>query len=169
LTATSNNQIDVRCANAREGRSSTRSPEQIMPPVGDRFNECWNAARWPHFSVRDIACHCCGEVYIWAEALDALEGLRRSVDAPLTINSGHRCALHNARVGGAPLSMHKRLAFDVALATHDPARLAQAARASGFRGFGYGQAFLHLDTRAHAARWFYGERSKRKWTSLGIF
>ncbi len=69
----------------------------------------WNAERWPHFSAREIACRCCGEILIWPEALDALEALRRAMAAPLVINSGHRCALHNARVGGAPLSLHKKL------------------------------------------------------------
>ncbi len=128
----------------------------------------WRAARWPHFTPREIACRCCGELYVWPEALDALERLRLAVNAPLHIDSGHRCALHNARVGGAPLSLHKKLTFDVALGGHDPARLAGAARGSGFTGFGYGQTFLHLDTRAHPAHWFYGQRSKAKWASLGI-
>ncbi|HEY0281068.1 MAG TPA: D-Ala-D-Ala carboxypeptidase family metallohydrolase [Rhizomicrobium sp.] len=126
----------------------------------------WDASRWPHFTAREIACPCCGEVTVWPLALDALEALRAAMNAPLRINSGHRCALHNARVGGAPLSLHKRLAFDVALARHDPAALASAARACGFRGFGFGQTFLHLDTRPRLARWFYGERSKEKWTSV---
>jgi hypothetical protein len=129
----------------------------------------WDCARWPHFTPQELACHCCGEMCLWPEALDAIQGLRRALNAPLVINSGHRCALHNASVGGAPLSLHKQLAFDVALASHDPARVARAARASGFRGFGYGQSFLHLDTRARSARWFYGNRSKAKWASLGIF
>ena len=128
----------------------------------------WDASRWPHFSAREIACPCCGEICIWPEALDALERLRTAMNAPLRIDSGHRCALHNARVGGAPLSLHKRLAFDVALTGHDPGALASAAREAGFRGFGFGQTFLHLDTRVRPARWFYGERSKAKWTSLGL-
>jgi hypothetical protein len=102
------------------------------------------------------------------EALDALENLRRAMNASLAIDSGHRCALHNARVGGAPLSMHKTLAFDIALGAHDPAKLARVAHSAGFRGFGFGQTFLHLDTRAKAARWFYGKRSEEKWTSLGV-
>ena len=128
----------------------------------------WDAARWPHFTPRELACRCCDEMCVWPEALDAIEALRRAMNAPLVIDSGHRCALHNARVGGAPLSLHKQLAFDVALASHDPARLAGAAHASGFRGFGFGQTFLHLDTRATPARWFYGNRSKLKWALLGI-
>jgi zinc D-Ala-D-Ala carboxypeptidase len=129
----------------------------------------WDPARWPHFAPRELACHCCGEMCVWPEALDAIERLRRAMEAPLVINSGHRCALHNARVGGAPLSLHKQLAFDVALGGHEPDQLERAAHASGFRGFGYGNTFLHLDTRVHAARWFYGNRSKAKWASLGIF
>jgi hypothetical protein len=43
-----------------------------------------------------------------------------------------------------------------------------AAHAAGFRGFGFGQTFLHLDTRARPARWFYGKRSEEKWISLGV-
>lgn len=128
----------------------------------------WNIARWPHFKPADIACRCCGEIFVWPGALDALERLRTAIAAPLHITSGHRCALHNAHVGGAPLSMHKKLAFDIALERHDPRRLAQLADESGFTGFGFGQTFLHLDIRAHRAHWFYGTRSKAKWTSLGI-
>lgn len=131
-------------------------------------NAAWDAARWPHFSARQMACPCCGEIRIWPEALDALEKLRSTMNAPLRIDSAHRCALHNARVGGAPLSLHKRLAFDIALAGHDAAHLLAEARAAGFTGFGFGQTFLHLDTRARPAHWFYGERSKSKWISLGV-
>jgi zinc D-Ala-D-Ala carboxypeptidase len=147
--------------------SLQRSGELFMPLLQNNAAG-WNAGRWPHFSLAEIACRCCGELAIWPEALDALERLRRAMAAPLVINSGHRCALHNARVGGAPLSLHKKLAFDVALGAHDPARLFRLARAAGFRGFGFGQTFLHLDTRANPARWFYGHRSKLKWTSLGV-
>lgn len=126
----------------------------------------WDSARWPHFSPKELACHCCGEMCVWPEALDAIERLRGALDAPLAINSGHRCALQNARVGGAPLSLHKRLAFDVALSGHNPARLAAAAKTSGFRGFGFGRTFLHLDTRPRPARWFYGDASRRKWAAI---
>ncbi len=126
----------------------------------------WDKERWPHFSPREIACPCCGEVVVRPGALDALERLRAAMGAPLIVTSGHRCALHNARVGGAPLSQHKSLAFDLALAGHDPARLAAAAHRAGFTGFGFGQTFLHLDVRARPAHWFYGERSKAKWTSV---
>jgi uncharacterized protein YcbK (DUF882 family) len=128
----------------------------------------WDAARWPHVAPQALACRCCGALCVWPEALDALSRLHGAIAAPLHITSGYRCALHNARVGGAPLSLHKRLAFDIALEHHAPLGLAHAARAAGFTGFGFGQTFLHLDTRAHPAHWFYGQRSKAKWTSLGL-
>jgi len=123
-------------------------------------------ARWPHLSARALACPCCGATYVWPEALDALERLCVRLGETLRINSGHRCALHNARVGGAPLSLHKKLAFDVALQGHDLRRLLRAARGAGFTGFGFGQTFLHLDLRGRPAHWFYGERSKARWISL---
>lgn len=134
----------------------------------------WDASRWPNFSARELACPCCGELCVVPRALDAIQALRRAMAAPLTINSGHRCALHNARVGGAPLSQHKTLAFDVALAGHDPMALEKAARAAGFAGFGYGRTFLHLDMRPRApwrtqpAFWFYGPASIAKWAALGL-
>jgi hypothetical protein len=133
----------------------------------------WDAERWPNFSAHELACPCCGKMVIWAQALDAIQALRNAMGVPLTINSGHRCALHNARVGGAPLSQHKQLAFDVALGRHDCMALFQHARACGFTGFGFGNSFLHLDTRSLAGRtrpafWFYGKRSFNKWRSLGL-
>ncbi|GAA0566628.1 D-Ala-D-Ala carboxypeptidase family metallohydrolase [Rhizomicrobium electricum] len=122
--------------------------------------------RWPHVAPDTIACRCCGETFVDPVALDALERLAQSLGENLVVTSGHRCALHNARVGGAPLSRHKRLAFDIALAGHCNAELVAAARAAGFTGFGFGQTFLHLDTRARPARWFYGQRSIEQWTSV---
>ncbi len=136
--------------------------------IGPWRSAPWDASRWPNFSARELACPCCGELCVVPRALDAVQRLRTAMAAPLLIDSGHRCALHNARVGGAPLSQHKSLAFDVALAAHDPMALHAQARAAGFTGFGYANSFLHLDTRARPAHWFYGKRSIAKWTSLGL-
>lgn len=134
----------------------------------------WQASRWPDFSPRELACPCCGEVCIRGDGLDALQRLRSAMAAPLVIDSGHRCALHNARVGGAPLSQHKTLAFDVRLCGHDPMALNRLAHGAGFTGFGYGQSFLHLDTRplvrgrTRPAFWFYGPVSIARWAARGL-
>lgn len=117
-----------------------------------------DAWRWPHFSARELACrcggrHCAGEYFHAPAFLDALESLRAETGA-LTVNSGRRCALHNAAVGGAALSQHKiGIACDLALAGHDPASLARAAVAAGFRGLGFGKSFLHLDARVRPPGW----------------
>ena len=116
--------------------------------------------RWPHFRVRELACHCagrfCGGEY-WHDPvfLDGLEAIRAALGAPLVINSGHRCAGWNAAVGGAPLSQHKRVAADLSLVGHDRFAVLAAAEAAGFTGFGLARNFLHVDRRARPARWYY--------------
>lgn len=116
--------------------------------------------RWPHFSVAELACRCggrfCGGAYWHApDFLDALEGVRAEMGAPLLITSGHRCRGWNAAVGGAPLSQHKSIAADVVLSGHDRFALLAAAERAGFTGFGLARTFLHIDRRARPARWFY--------------
>lgn len=116
--------------------------------------------RWPHFSIPELACRCggrfcAGEYWHDPDFLDALEALRARAGRALIVTSGHRCALWNAAVGGAPASQHKRLAVDIALAGHDRHALLEAAVSLGFTGLGLARTFLHLDRRARPARWFY--------------
>jgi zinc D-Ala-D-Ala carboxypeptidase len=126
------------------------------------------AWRWAHFSARELACrcggrHCAGEYYHDPSFLDALERLRGAFGI-LVVNSGRRCALHNAAVGGAPLSQHKvGIACDVALAGHDPVALARGAVAAGFKGLGFGRTFLHVDARVRPSGW------RRVWRTPNAF
>jgi zinc D-Ala-D-Ala carboxypeptidase len=119
--------------------------------------------RWPHFTARELACRChgrfCKGAY-WHDPsfLDALEALRALIGTPLVITSAHRCRLWNAAVGGAPRSQHKRIAVDVALGGHTAAALADAAVTCGFTGIGLARNFIHLDRRAHPARWTYARK-----------
>lgn len=124
----------------------------------------WDPARWPNFTPRELACRGDGEYFHDPAGFDALQRLRDAMGAPIRVTSGHRSALHNARVGGAPGSAHLRFAADVALDGHDPQRLLAAAQEAGFRSFGFYQTFLHMDRRP-ARRWFGGEHARRKWTN----
>ncbi|MEM9422931.1 MAG: D-Ala-D-Ala carboxypeptidase family metallohydrolase [Pseudomonadota bacterium] len=122
---------------------------------------------WPHFSISELACRCGGRfchAEYWHDPLflDALEALRAEVGRPLIVTSGHRCDQWNAAVGGAPLSQHKTLAVDIALAGHDRHALRKAANEQGFTGQGLARSFLHLDRRARPAIWYYG-RSNEAW------
>ena len=116
--------------------------------------------RWPHFRPDELACRCggrgCRGAY-WHDAdfLDALEALRAEMGRPLKINSGHRCAIWNAVVGGVPNSQHRRIAVDIAFQKHDRRALVAAAERLGFTGIGIAKSFLHLDRREAPARWTY--------------
>jgi len=122
----------------------------------------WNEDRWPNFSSAEMACRHCGEGYLWPEFLDRLQGLRREMDAPLIILSGHRCAIHNARVGGAPLSQHLKLAADISLRDLNRFQLRDTAKRNGFTGFGYYTTFLHIDL-GRPRHWFGSKKARLLW------
>ena len=72
------------------------SPKNIS---ADKFSE--------HFSKSEFACHHCGQVgNIHPKLIQLLEKLRTNCGKPLHINSGYRCPVHNANVGGVPNSQH---------------------------------------------------------------
>lgn len=125
----------------------------------------WQPVRWPDFTPREVACRGTGEYFHDPVSFDALQALRDAMGAPVRLNSGHRSALHNARVGGAPLSAHLKFAADVALDGHDKRRLYDAARAAGFASFGFYQSFIHMDRRRPARRWFGSPAARTTWTS----
>lgn len=139
-------------------RSTTEAEAMLVPS--------W---RWPHFSVRELACRCAGRYCAGAywhdpEFLNALEALRAEAGRALVVTSGHRCALWNAAVGGAPLSRHRQLAVDIALAGHERHALRAAAIGRGFTGLGLARTFLHLDRRGRPATWTY-TGSSSAWTT----
>ena len=62
-----------------------------------------------HFDSSEFTCHHCGSIGngINPALIRELEKLRAIVKKPLHVNSGYRCPVHNAAVGGVPLSQHK--------------------------------------------------------------
>lgn len=131
---------------------------------------------WPsdHFTLSELSCPRTGEYYHDPEFLWRLERLRHlNGDKPLIINSAHRSNVHNAAVGGAPLSQHKKIAVDIRLSGHDPGQLRQLAIQCGFLGIGMARTFLHLDLRRpimntafprdRLTEWYYGPSSERFW------
>lgn len=109
-----------------------------------------------HFSRREFACKCgCGYDTVDAELLALCEAVRGIEGAPLTPNSGCRCARHNAAVGGAASSQHLRgRAAD--LPVLDPPRVFGwlCELYPDRYGLGLYDTFVHVDTRSGApARW----------------
>lgn len=107
-----------------------------------------NVERWPYgnFTREEVACKCCGELVEESRALEALNRLRNQLPG-VGINCGYRCPVHNARVGGAPLSQHKLgSAFDLSTrGKYSRSDIINAAKASGFTGFGLYSTFVHVD------------------------
>ncbi|WP_188236020.1 YcbK family protein [Sphingopyxis sp. LK2115] len=117
-----------------------------------------NRWRWKNFSPAEIACRGTGAIRVHEEALDKLQALRDRLGKPLIVRSAYRSPQHNRAIGGAPRSKHMDgTAFDIAMANHDPVAFEAAARAVGFKGFGYypRSGFIHIDL-GPARQW--GER-----------
>ena len=104
--------------------------------------------RWKNFSPAEIACRGSGQLKLVPEALDRLQELRDLLGKPLIVRSAYRSPEHNRAVGGAKASKHMDgMAFDIAMANHDPVAFEVAAREVGFLGFGYypRSGFMHID------------------------
>jgi len=117
--------------------------------------------RWPNFSPIEVSCRCCGEYYHDPVSMDFLQRTRTLLGQPAKVNCGHRCKIHNARVGGAPLSEHKKMAFDLSLRGQDRQRVFECAREAGFTTFGFYRTFIHVDRRP-GRRW-YGKGAQKLW------
>ena len=133
----------------------------FSPPLLSETSDIF-VDRWPNFSATEMACRHCGQGYDWPDFMDRLQATRDAVGRPFQILSAHRCALHNARVGGAPISQHLKLAVDIALAGHSPGALLGACRAAGFTGFGFYTTFLHIDL-GRERFWFGNQKAKDLW------
>jgi uncharacterized protein YcbK (DUF882 family) len=116
-----------------------------------------------HFSEEELACPCCGACNVTQELVDALNKLRDLAGAPIVIDSGYRCAAHNAAIGGEPHSYHMQgMAADIRMAPrngHDVARLADQIEA--FHGFGAAPLWCHVDVRPTPDKHFWGYAAGR--------
>lgn len=87
--------------------------------------------------------------------LMVLETVRRHFDAPMRVNSGHRCPERNAAVGGAPRSQHLvGRAADIVVDGMSPASVYAFLDPWHRGGLGLYRSFVHIDTRSDGpARW----------------
>ena len=111
-----------------------------------------------HFSKKELACRCCGELKIERRLLEALEQLRLLAGKEIIVHDGYRCPEHNQEAGGVTDSEHTRgMAADIripGLKVQEMFELALQVTAFLNGGIGvYDGGFLHLDVRAHTARW----------------
>lgn len=104
--------------------------------------------RWRYFSPQEIACKGTGLILIDEDALDKLDRFRDTIGVPFAPNSAYRSEAHNAKIGGAKNSMHRKgKAFDIPIKTGmDRETIHNVAKQCGFTGFGDYNTFVHIDT-----------------------
>lgn len=106
-----------------------------------------------HFDASEFTCHHCGSLGngISPALIRELEKLRGIVKKPLHVNSGYRCPVHNANVGGVPNSQHKLgTAADIAVPDGMSfEEFRRACRQCNFDAIGLypDSQFIHLDVR----------------------
>lgn len=102
---------------------------------------------WVYFLPEEMASKRDGSIAVDPDMMDKLETARRIIGKPFHILSAYRDPIHNAAVGGAPMSMHKfGKAVDIATHNHDRDRLVEVLKEVGFTGFGIYKTFIHADT-----------------------
>jgi uncharacterized protein YcbK (DUF882 family) len=113
----------------------------------------------PHFTVEEMACPCCGKCDMAPYFMKAAEDFRTAVDHPLVVNSGFRCAKHNATLrDSSPTSCHLGgLAADWRWTEDDAAhkQLMLSAALRIFDGIGIGKTYLHTDLGGIKKIWIY--------------
>lgn len=112
----------------------------------------------PNFTTREFACHgngCCDAVMVDEGLVGYLQQIRDHFGVPVHINSGYRCPIHNAAVGGAAGSYHtKGMATDIRVEGVAPLSVAQYAQRIGILGIGLYADFVHIDTRTQKSFWY---------------
>lgn len=117
----------------------------------------WNTVKY--FGRHEFACKCgkCGGYPVEPKEafVRKLDAFRERVGEPVYINSGIRCAAHNAAVGGAKDSRHLYGdATDIRRNGKTPEQLYEIAdeifRDGGVGLYDWG---IHVDDRGHRARW----------------
>jgi len=113
-----------------------------------------------NFNISEFGCRHCGAVPTGmppARLVQILQAIRDHFAAPVTINSGHRCKVHNANVKGARNSRHLvGDAADIMVRGVTPRAVHAYAETllAGTGGLGLYNTFTHIDVRpGPPARW----------------
>lgn len=118
----------------------------------------WDGIKY--FERREFRCKCgkCGGFPVEPDEklVELLENIREHFNAPVTVSSGVRCAIHNKNVGGATRSQHLYgTAADIKVQGKTPKEVCAYCQTllpnSG--GIGLYKTWVHVDVRSTKARW----------------
>lgn len=129
-------------------------PEEVLPPPPPSLQPGYLS---PNFKASEFACRHCGKLPdngMDPKLIETLQRIRDYVGVPVTINSGYRCATHNANVGGASNSQHLLgTAADFTVRGMAPSEVYNKLDPLWPGGLGRYNTFTHIDTRPTRARW----------------
>lgn len=117
-----------------------------------------------NFRATEFACRCrrpeCDAAEMLPSFMAMLQTLRDNWGKPMSPTSARRCAVWNAKVGGAPDSQHlvgnaADFWFDN---TDELQQFELMAEKCGFKGIGTGKHLIHIDARSGFARWTYDNK-----------
>lgn len=105
-----------------------------------------------HFKRAEFKCKCgvCKCDTVDAVLIQLLEDVRVHFNAPVIVNSGHRCSTHNRNVGGASDSYHLYgRAADIKVKGVTPKEVIQylVTKYPDAYGFIEYSSFVHVDSR----------------------
>lgn len=104
-----------------------------------------------HFTSAEFKCKDGTKEFLYClELIEALEEIRRRLNAPVIINSGYRTPEWNAKVGGAKCSYHiKGMAADIVVKGHTTKEVAKIASEilGNHGGVIRYTNFVHVDVR----------------------
>jgi zinc D-Ala-D-Ala carboxypeptidase len=102
-----------------------------------------------HFKESEFDCPCCGQNMMEPAFKNMLDAARTLAGIPFVINSGYRCAKHNADVdvGGSPTSSHLiGVAADIEChLSSERYTVLYALLDAGVKRIGIGDGFIHAD------------------------
>jgi|TARA_R110000824_G_scaffold18523_8_gene73258 zinc D-Ala-D-Ala carboxypeptidase len=125
----------------------------------------WDEARWPNFSIAELACQCgCGQVLWNEDTMDDTQAVRDKLEHGVTLSSGYRCPNHNDAISSTGRKgPHTRGAQDLALYGGDAIDATKVLLLRGVTGFGAKQHGPHAKRFVHHDRLENAEGCPRPW------
>lgn len=111
-----------------------------------------------NFRLDEFKCKCgkCDPILVDDQLIAWLQKIRDHFGKSVNINSGYRCAKHNAdpEVGGSPTSHHvKGMAADIRVQGITPEEVAKYAESIGIQRIGLYDTFVHIGSDTTKKFW----------------
>lgn len=111
-----------------------------------------------NFKLDEFKCKCgtCDPILVDEALVTWLQKIRDHFGKSVNINSGYRCATHNAsaKVGGSPSSHHvKGMAADIRVEGITPEEVAKYAESIGIQRIGLYDNFVHIGSGTTKKFW----------------